>query len=111
MSEIEKSLKEQLESVINENQKLLEKHFQQDNKIVKLIEENNYYKIKLQQKENIIKEVREYIEHENFKRRILVGVSTKKYTGDMLNKILEILDKDIMKKSDCNYEKAEKENK
>lgn len=47
MSELEKSLKEQLESVINENQKLLEKHFQQDSKIVKLIEENNYYKTQL----------------------------------------------------------------
>ena len=62
MNKIEKSLKEQLESVIDENQRLLEKHFQQDSKIVKLIEENNYYKIQLQQKENIIKEVREYIE-------------------------------------------------
>lgn len=48
----------------------------------------NYFKL-----ENIIKEVREYIEHENFKRNILVGVSTKKYTRDILNKILEILDK------------------
>ena len=42
---------------------------------------------------NIIKEAREYIEHENFKRNVLVGVSTKKYTRDILNKLLEILDK------------------
>jgi prefoldin subunit 5 len=42
--------------------------------------------------ENIIKEVREYIEHENFKRTVLVGVSTKKYTRDILNKVLEILE-------------------
>lgn len=55
-------------------------------------ERNKLYK-QLQQKEKIIKEVREYIEHENFKRNILVGVSTKKYTRDILNKILEILDK------------------
>ena len=39
---------------------------------------------------NIIKEVREYIEHENYKRNILVGVSTKKYTRDILNRILDI---------------------
>jgi hypothetical protein len=44
----------------------------------------------LQQKDNIIKEVREYIEHENYKRNILVGVSTKKYTRDILNRILDI---------------------
>ena len=41
----------------------------------------------------VIKEVREYIEHENFKRNVLVGVSTKKYTKDILNNVLEILDK------------------
>ena len=52
-----------------------------------------YLQNQLQQKENIMKEVREYIEHENFKRTILVGVSTKKYTRDILNNILEILDR------------------
>lgn len=62
--------------------------------IDKLEEQRHFYLKKLQQKENIIKEVREYIEHENFKRNILVGVSTKKYTRDILNKILEILDKE-----------------
>ena len=38
----------------------------------------------------------EYVEHENFKRNILVGVSTKKYTRDILNNVLNILkgDKD-----------------
>ena len=38
----------------------------------------------------------EYINHENFKRNILVGVSTKKYTRDILNNVLNILkgDKD-----------------
>lgn len=61
MSELEKGLKEQLESVIKQNQMLLKKHYQQDSKIVKLIEENNYYKNQLQQKENIIKEVRDIL--------------------------------------------------
>lgn len=84
MSELEKSLKEQLESVIDENQKLLEKHFQQDSKIVKLIEENNYYKIQLQQKENIIKEVREYANNIMFETK-----AEEKIQDD----ILEILDK------------------
>jgi short-subunit dehydrogenase len=46
-----------------------------------------------EQLHSIIKEAREYIEHENFKRTILVGASTKKYTKDILNKVLEILDK------------------
>ena len=61
MNELEKELKEQLESVIKQNQMLLEKHYQQDNKIVRLIEENNYYKNQLQQKENIIKKVRDIL--------------------------------------------------
>lgn len=43
---------------------------------------------------SIIKEVREYIEHENFKRNILLGFSEKKYTRDILNKVLEILEKE-----------------
>lgn len=43
---------------------------------------------------SIIKEVRKYIEHETFKRNVLVGVSTKKYTKDILNNISEILDKE-----------------
>ena len=45
-------------------------------------------KIELQER---IDKVIEYIEHENFKRNILVGVRTKKYTRDILNNILEIL--------------------
>ena len=33
----------------------------------------------------------EYINHENFKRTILVGVGTKKYTRNILDNILNIL--------------------
>ena len=33
----------------------------------------------------------EYINHENFKRTILVGVSTKKYTRNILDNVLNIL--------------------
>ena len=74
----------------------LSKFYSSDYKIFinALLKENKQLQSQLQQKENIIKEVREYIEHENFKRTILVGVSTKKYTKDILNKILEILDKE-----------------
>ena len=88
MSELEKSLKEQLESVINQNQKLLEKHFQQDSKIVKLIEDNEYYKEQLQRKENIIKEVRERLINEY--SPTMLG----KYGTRLRDNILEILDKD-----------------
>ena len=102
MSKEVKSLKEQLESVINENQKLLEKHFQQDSKIVKLIEDNEYYKNQLQQKENIIKEVREYIEkllREEIeitdKNSVDYGMKFQRayFSDSELGKVLEILDK------------------
>ena len=92
MNKIEKSLKEQLESVIDENQKLLEKHFQQDSKIVKLIEENNYYKIQLQQKENIIKEVREYVENNKQYAELENYGKNGEYYIDEIG-LLEILDK------------------
>lgn len=61
MSELEKSLKEQLETVIKDNQRLLEKHFKQDSELVKLIGEKEYYKSQLQQKENIMKSLKEYL--------------------------------------------------
>lgn len=64
---------------------------------IKLYDIENQLKEKdkeIERLNNIIREAREYIEHENFKRNILVGVSTKKYTRDILNKILKILDKE-----------------
>jgi len=42
---------------------------------------------------NIINEAIEYINHEIFKRTILVGVGTKKYTRNILDNILNILKK------------------
>ena len=58
----------------------------------------------VEHKDNIIKEVREYIEknYDDYEEFI--------YGKDFKEKILEILDKDIPKKSDYNYEKVE-ENK
>jgi len=44
--------------------------------------------------ENIRKEAIEYINHENFKRTILVGVGTKKYTKNILDNVLNILQGD-----------------
>lgn len=38
-----------------------------------------------------IDKANEYIEHENFKRNVLVGVSTKKYTKNILNNVSNIL--------------------
>lgn len=43
--------------------------------------------------ENIRKEAIEYINNEIFKRTILVGVGTKKYTRNILDNILNILNK------------------
>ena len=48
---------------------------------------------KVEQLENIRKEAIEYINHEIFKRTILVGVGTKKYTRNILDNILNILNK------------------
>lgn len=46
--ELIKSLKEQLEMVIKENQRLLEKHFEQDKKILTMNSENSDYKKKIE---------------------------------------------------------------
>ena len=43
--------------------------------------------------ESIRKEATEYINHEIFKRTILIGVGTKKYTRNILDNILNILKK------------------
>ena len=48
---------------------------------------------KVEQLENIRKETIEYINNEIFKRTILVGVGTKKYTRNILDNILNILNK------------------
>ena len=48
---------------------------------------------KIEQLENIRKEAIEYINNEIFKRTILVGVGTKKYTRNILDNILNILNK------------------
>lgn len=48
---------------------------------------------KVEQLENIRKEAIEYINNEIFKRTILVGVGTKKYTRNILDNILNILNK------------------
>ena len=69
----------------------------------------NLYNL-LQQKETIIKEVRNWVNS-------TIDVIKQQPTGndewilERLNGFLEILDKDITKKSDYNYEKVEKENK
>lgn len=78
----------------------------------------------LEQKENIIKEIREKIEmkikgyKEIINTLIYSSVENKRYEITELKyrigeqeELLEILDKDITKKSDYNYEKVEKENK
>ena len=70
-----------------------------------LLKEQIKLKQELQQKENIIKEVREYIEHKASIRECYM-INGKEY-----KELLEILNKDITKKSDYNYEKVEKENK
>ena len=64
--------------------------------------------VQLQQKENIIKEVREtLINSKEYKMAKEMNLTSKM---SILIELLEILDKDITKKSDYNYEKVEKEN-
>ena len=89
MSEIEKSLKEQLEMVIKDNQRLLEKHFKQDTELVKLTEEKEYYKSQLQQKENIIKEAINYIKEESW---FCYKDNEEIIDRTLVNKLLEILE-------------------
>lgn len=59
--ELIKSLKEQLEMVIKENQRLLEKHFEQDSKIIYLNADYNRCKEEIEKLKERIKE----LENEN----------------------------------------------
>ena len=43
-------------------------------------------------KQQVLDKIKEYIEHENFRRNILLGLSEKKYTRDILNHILEMIE-------------------
>lgn len=58
---------------------------------------NEAKRVRIQRKKykQALLDIKEYIEHENFKREILVGVSTKKYTRNILNNILDIVNKEI----------------
>ena len=51
------------------------------NKVDFLIDRND-------EKQEVLDKIKEYIEHENYKRNILLGLSEKKYTRDILNHIL-----------------------
>lgn len=72
---------------IYSKEELLEKYIDE-------LEENHILTNQWYKSSQRINRAREYIEHENFKRNILVGISTKKYTRDILNKLLEILGSD-----------------
>lgn len=77
--------------------------------IQQLIRETQLLKSQLQQKENIKKEIREkLINSKEYKMAKEMNLTSKM---SILIELLEILDKDITKKSDYNYEKVEKENK
>lgn len=58
---------------------------------------NEAKRVRIQRKKykQALLDIKEYIEHENFKREILVGVSTKKYTRNILNNVLDIVNKAI----------------
>lgn len=47
---------------------------------------------KVKNQKEVLDKIKEYIEHENYKRNILLGLSEKKYTRDILNHILELLE-------------------
>lgn len=96
------SLQQKVEQLEKENKELRDENkriFQNVNDDELLISNAmNYAELKkaekrLEQLESIRKEVIEYINNEIFKRTILVGVGTKKYTRNILDNILNILNK------------------
>jgi hypothetical protein len=64
-----------------------------DNRTIEQVRENETIWInKAVKYKEVLDKIKEYIEHENFKRNILLGLSEKKYTRDILNHILELLE-------------------
>ena len=60
--------------------------------------EETYKELETKDKEierlhSIIKEVREYIEYEDLKSKLIIGLDTKKYTKNILDNVSKILDK------------------
>lgn len=99
---IKKSLNEQIEDLQQKVEQLEKENIKQKEIIENLTtmtvcgdkkQIKNTAQYKLEQLENIRKEAIEYINHEIFKRTILVGVGTKKYTRNILDNILNILNK------------------
>lgn len=83
--------------------------------IQQLIKETQLLKSQLQQKENIIKEVREYVENNWINQK---DADNRRFDDEELDieisdiaVLFDILDKDIKKKPDYNYGKVEKQNK
>lgn len=87
-----KNLEQENKQLIEENQK--QKFY------IKYLEEKTNIQPKIifgdnrEQLQNRINKAREYIEHERFKRKILLGLSESKYIKNILSNILEILEGD-----------------
>ena len=92
--ELIKSLKEQLEMVIKENQRLLEKHFEQDSEIMYLNANYNRCKEENEKLHSIIKEARKLTKEriEETKEISYVEMSSEAYIKEQ-QELLEILDK------------------
>ena len=55
--------------------------------------ENQMLEQKVERLHSIIKEIREYIEYEDLKSKLIIGLDTKKYTKNILDNVSKILDK------------------
>lgn len=77
-----KSLKEQLESVINENQRLLKQWFEDNDKTVKLVSEKEYYKQNFNDYKSRCEKAIEYLDN---KLKLLPHYMYEKEMYDLLN--------------------------
>ena len=79
-----KSIKEQLESVINENQRLLNKWFENNDKMVELIGEKEVYNESLKDYKSRIEKAVEYMKN-------TFDITSVKDMFDIMNKLEDIL--------------------
>lgn len=88
---IVKENKRKIDNLRKENERL--KEIIKDNTILVKDENGNYQECNINPLDykSRCEKAKEYINHENFKRTILVGVGTKKYTRNILDNVLNIL--------------------
>ncbi len=96
--EVELTLSQVIENLVENNKKLgdyitnLQEELQESNESITWWA-NRFNAVERDKKDykSRIDKAKEYINHEIFKRTILVGVGTKKYTRNILDNVLNIL--------------------